>query len=925
MNERFRDPTLSPAARVRDLLSRLTLEEKISMLSTHAPAIERLGIREWYIGQEIARGMVNREEDCPTTVFPQPIGMAASFDRDMMRQIGETAGRECRVYYNTWPHGRLMVWGPTVDLCRHPLWGRVEECYGEDPVLAGELAAAYTLGLRGKESVWATIPTLKHFCANDHEEGRASDNADLSPRLRHEYYYEAFRRPIVDGGAHAVMTAYNEVCHVPAVMMHDLRDVLKKQWGLGFVVTDGADFTQNVAAHGFDSLAKSLQCCLYAGADIMTDTAPAVTAAAERALAQGLISESDIDEAVGNMLESRVLLGHFDTETPYDHLTRADVNTDADKALNLRAAREGFVLLENASDTLPLDPAVHKHIGLFGPNADCILRDWYTGISTYQVTVKEGLAARGCDIVHDLGWDIVTLQAPNGRYVCIGAEDVLTADADREDAAQFYLCVHDEEERWVDLREVQSGRYVRIDGQAVHLGGQEVYGWFTNETLRLGRTESDRSKAVLSDYLHGNQLTVGTDGKLSVRRRARRDSSVLFTLTTVSVGTERLAKAAAGCDAVVYCAGNDPMQVARECYDRRTLRLPPVQTASLHALRTATDAPVVLMIVSSCPYALGKARDDADAILWTSHAGPELGHAAADILFGDVSPSGRLPITWYAADEDLPSIKRYDIMTERLTYLWFDGEPLYPFGHGLSYAKLRYEGAECSLTDEGICVRATISNTSDRDTDEVVQIYAHACSTRIERPRRQLVGFTRVTVPAGQTVTFCETVPLDELRIWDVSRDRFLVEAGRYDILLGRSSEDICAAWTFDIPGETVPPRDLHTETPADRFDRQVDTEIYTDPLTGVTHVRALHWNSTLTFQSCDLTGAKEIVLKAASIFDWRSIWIHANGQDWEAPVPPSDSFTDFQTVTVAIPETGICDLVIELPEWCSLCSIQIR
>ncbi|MBR3630269.1 MAG: glycoside hydrolase family 3 protein, partial [Oscillospiraceae bacterium] len=384
----YENPALSPRERASDLLRRLTLEEKIGLLSTHNLPVERLGIGEWYVGHEIARGLVNREPEHPSTVFPQPLGMAASFDKEMMYRIGLTAGREARAYYNERKNGGLMVWGPTVDLCRDPRWGRTEECYGEDPCLTGEMSAMYTKGLRGRERVWATIPTLKHFCANNHEENRISDNANLSPRLRHEYYYAAFRTPVLYGGAHSVMTAYNEICHAPAVMNHDLRNVLKREWGLGFVVTDGADFSQNVTGHGtFDSHARALQACLYAGADTMTDNEPCVTAAAQKALAEGLISESDIDEAVGNLLESRVLLGHFDAGTPYDTLTRADVNTPEDRALNLRAAREGMVLLANQG-ALPLDSGKHRKIGLFGQNADCCLLDWYTGISSYRITVR---------------------------------------------------------------------------------------------------------------------------------------------------------------------------------------------------------------------------------------------------------------------------------------------------------------------------------------------------------------------------------------------------------------------------------------------------------------------------------------------------------------------------------------------------------
>ncbi|MBQ4466034.1 MAG: glycoside hydrolase family 3 C-terminal domain-containing protein, partial [Oscillospiraceae bacterium] len=548
----FQNPELTPAERVQDLLSRLTIEEKIGLLATHNLPVERLGIGEWYVGHEIARGLVNREAENPTTVFPQPIGMAASFDKEMMREIGRTAGREARAYNNERPQGGLMVWGPTVDLTRDPRWGRNEECYGEDPCLTGAMAAEYTLGLRGDGKVWNTIPTLKHFCANNHEEERGVDNADLDPRLRHEYYYAAFRTPIRDGGAHSVMTAYNEICHAPAAMNHDLRDVLKKDWGLGFVVTDGADFSQNVTAHKtYTSHAMALKACLNAGTDTMTDVDGCVHAAARKALADGLITEADLDEAIGNLLESRVLLGHFDAENPFSHLTREDVNTDADKALNLRAAREGMVLLNNSQELLPLDPQAYRKIGLFGQNADVNLMDWYTGTSSYLVSIRKALEERGCEVVYDIGWDIVKLQAPDGKYICIGEDDCLYADADFENAAEFYSCEHDDDLKWTNLRHVQSGRFLTLEGGVPHLGKTEVYGWYTSETLQ--QQYPDRlTGCVISDYLHGSQLTLDKNGRVVCRPKARPDASVMFLMETVSNGRERISELAKSCDAVIY-------------------------------------------------------------------------------------------------------------------------------------------------------------------------------------------------------------------------------------------------------------------------------------------------------------------------------------------------------------------------------------
>lgn len=916
----FQDPARSPQERVSDLLSRLTLDEKLGLLSTHQLPVERLGIGEWYIGQEIARGLVMREEENPTTVFPQPLGMAASFDRGMMEEIGTVAARESRAYYNEKKNGGLMVWGPTVDLCRDPRWGRTEECYGEDPFLTGEMSIAYTKGLRGDGPVSATIPTLKHFCANSHEEGRATDNANLDPRLKHEYYYAAFRAPIMRGGAGSIMTAYNEICHAPAVMNHDLKNVLKKQWGLGFVVTDGGDFSQNVTAHGtFSSHAEALRACLYAGADCMTDGDALVREAAENALARGLISEADIDLAVGNILKSRVELGHFDPATPYDTLTRQDVNTPEDRALNLRAARENMILLEN-DGLLPLSKDSCGRIGLFGPNHDCNLLDWYTGTSSYQISVKEGLLRAGCDLVCDTGWDIVQIQAPDGSFLVIGENGTLRAGGSAEEGAQLYLCRHDGADRWVNLQDVRTGRIVHIENDVPALGNTTVYGWFTSETLHLD-THSLTGAEVISDYLHGKQLCQDGDGRLFFRKKARPDSSVMFRIRTVSQGCERLMELAKECGTVIYCGGNDPEQVARECYDRRTIDLPPVQQEALTQLADGCGR-LVLMLVSGYPYALHFSGKRPGAILHTTHAGPELGTAAAQTLFGENNPAGRCPVTWYACDEDLADLRDYNIMKNKMTYLWFDGTPLYPFGHGLSYSRFEYAGLKTEVTKAGIAVEMTVTNVSRTDGDEVVQLYISPVDSPLPRPRIRLCGFERLSIPAGETVRYTGLIPFRELEIYDVERRALCCLAGTYRILAGASSEDIRLESTVQVPGVELMPRSFLKPVPAEMYDGEENTEIFTDPLTGETHVRGLAWSNMLFYRDADLTGCRELILRAAAPAGPVSVSVELNGKPvGEVTVPPGDGYTDFRICT--LPVSGRGDLILRFGQDACIESIQ--
>ncbi len=941
----FENPALSPAERVQDLLSRLTLEEKIGFLSTHQSPVERLGIGEWYVGHEIARGLVNREEDKPSTVFPQPIGMAATFDTDLMLEIGRTAGREARAYYNESKKGGLMVWGPTVDLSRDPRWGRNEECYGEDPFLTGEMTIAYTKGLRGNEKISATIPTLKHFCANNHEEERAVDSANLSPRLSHEHYYAAFRPSITRGGAGSIMTAYNEICHAPAVMNHDLKNVLKKEWGLGFIVTDGADFSQNVTAHKtFSSHAEALRACLHAGSDVMTDVDTCVHAAARKALAEGLISEADVDCAVGNVLRARVELGHFDPSTPYDHLTRADVNTPADRALNLRAAKEGIVLLEN-NGILPLCKEKAGKIALLGAYADCDLPDWYTGTSSYHITIKKGLEEAGFEVVTDEGWDIVKLEAPNGKFIRLGEDNQFYADAEEADAEEFYYCIHDADAeayaascndadaalyknyRWVNLKSVKTGRFLRIGGDDIpEYGGTLVYAWFTPETLHVDY-HSRTGKRIISDYLHGRQFTLDENNRLITRRKARPDDAVMFGLHRVSSGKVRLLDLATRADTVIYCAGNDPEQVARECYDRRTIRLPMVQQEALDHLLLCCPNTILLM-TSSYPFAFDFAGYPPAAILWSSHAGPELGHAVAATLFGENNPAGRLPQTWYACDEDLADIRDYDVVKNKMTYRWFDGTPLYPFGYGLSYSRFSYENFHCTITEEGILAEADITNISAADGAEVVQLYAHALSRRIVRPDKQLCGFCRIHVKAGETVHVSCMIPYRELEIYDVTRERFCLEEGDFAIMMGASSADIRECTMVHVAGEKIPPRDFTKPVDARLYDAETCTEIFTDALTGETRVKAMAWTSMLTYQNVDLDNAKQIIIMAGAPIEEGKIRVFLDDSKEpiaEMTVPSVDGFWDFRECTVQLSAGGCHDLRLVFGNNCSIRSIRIE
>ena len=296
----FRNADLPLSDRVEDLISRLTLEEKAGLVSSRQMGIERLGISDWRVGCEIARGYVGRTPEEPSTVLPQPIGMAATFNPDLMYQLGELAGNETRVYYQKDKKGKLILFGPTVDMERDPRWGRTEEAYGEDPYLTGKMSIAFTKGLKGEDPFYVrTVPGLKHFCANNNEVDRTSCSSNIEPRTKHEYYYKAFRPAITEGGALSLMAAYNELSGVPALLHPDLKDVVKDQWGLDFIVSDGGDFAGNVVDHEYvDNHAESIALAIKAGADIMLDGNEMVQWSVVEAVKRGLLTEEELNESI---------------------------------------------------------------------------------------------------------------------------------------------------------------------------------------------------------------------------------------------------------------------------------------------------------------------------------------------------------------------------------------------------------------------------------------------------------------------------------------------------------------------------------------------------------------------------------------------------------------------------------------------------
>lgn len=887
---KFRDSSLSFDERVKDLLSRLTIEEKAGLMSSHMAAVPRLDIGEWHVGAEVARGYVSRNPDEPTTVFPQPIGLSGTFDAELMEKAGLAAGKEARVLNKRHPSGHLMLWGPTVDLCRNPLWGRNEEGYGEDPFLTGEMSAAYTKGLADRHGeYYQSIPTLKHFCANNTENERGTASSDVEPRTLNEYYYAAFERPITCGGAYSIMAAYNELSGVPAVINTDIQNVLKDKWGLGFVVTDGGDFSQNVVFHGYStSHAETIALAIKNGTDVMTDCEDVVEAAVFEALNSGLVSEKDIDKALYNSMLARFRLGEFDEKHPFSDIDESVLDCDEHKKLNHRAALEQTVLLKN-DGILPLD--TNKSVAVIGLNGNCNLMDWYTGYSSYNTTIFDGVSGKFAGAMYDNGCDHVVIKSVmTGKYLGVADDYTVSAIYEKDDPRALFEKAeygHDE----TTYRSLYNNRY--ITENTCKCDSESTYRWYSQEIMKPQKHGDN----VLYRTYFGKALGVDGSGKLTLVKQFGLSDNKIFSEEIISDGIRRAAKLAEKADYAIVCVGNDPMIVAREMYDRKTLALPAHDSALARAVYDANNN-CVLALVSSYPFAICEEQEYMPAIIYTTHAGPELGNAFAKVIGGEYSPAGRLAQTWYKSEYELAPIESYDIIENEMTYLYYKGKPLYPFGYGLSYAKFEYSDFDVRENGDVISVSLDVANVSETDSDEVVQIYFRMEDPSVKRPLKQLTAFTRVHIEGGQTVRVMFDISKSELRFYDVSRERFAIEQGRYTFMAGASSEDIRLTKTIDASGEKIPPRELCKGIPAKNYDGKYSTKMqYSKKL-------EMHYmlGGGLIYNNCVLGDATNIEIVCGSRVNGGKITVKYCGKTLcEAEVKPTVDITRFDTVTVKL------------------------
>ena len=817
----FEDPARSWAERIDDLLDRLTLTEKIALLHQHQPAIPRLGIDSFRTGTEALHGLAWLG---PATVFPQAVGLASTWNRSLVRAVGAAVGDETRGFHHKDPErGGLNVWAPVVNQLRDPRWGRNEEGYAEDPLLTGAMATAYAGGLRGDHPRFLkTAPTLKHFLGYNNETRRDTSSSCLGPRVLHEYELPAFRAPIAAGVAVAVMASYNLVNGRPAHLSPLIGDQLRA-WYEDILLVSDAAAPSNVATIQayYPDHVSSHAALVRAGVDSFTDNDDRAAPTLERlteALDRGLLTEADIEQAARRVLMVRFRLGEFDPpETnPFADITEETINCPAHQALAREAARQAIVVLKNERELLPL-PAGPRRVAVIGPLADALYEDWYSGTLPYAVTPSRGLAERlGAASVSVVeGVDRVALRAYGdgvaGHVVASadpgGASLRIVAPGNEGDTAFFELI------DWGNgiraIRAVANGRHVTVDDEGMLVNDQlRPNGWIVRETFRL--MPRDDGEVVIRHIASGRFVVIDADGALCARGEGL-DDAAGFRVELIASGRAAAAAAAAAADVAIVVVGNHPLINGRETEDRTDLALPPAQEALLKAVHAANPA-TVLVVQSSYPFAIEWAQEEVPAILWSAHGGQEFGHALTEVLFGDYAPAGRLTQTWYASAADLPELLDYDVIAADATYLYYRGEPLYPFGHGLTYTTFAYDQLTCSAdtvdADGEVTVSVRVTNTGSRASDEVVQLYTRQQRSRVKQPLRQLRGFERVHLAPGAHTTVEFALPAAALGCWDVTRDRWVVESARHSIHIGRSCLDIHATAAISVRGEAVPARD---------------------------------------------------------------------------------------------------------------------
>ena len=688
--EIYLDYTKPVDERVQDLISKMTLEEKAQYLNHVGPDIPRFNIKSDKWNQSLHGVVWNR----PTTMFPVSIAMAATWDTALVYQEATVISDEARAIYNGWHRDTsfkgdkkgLIYRSPVINISRNPYWGRINECFGEDPFLTGRIGVAHVKGLQGNDPKYLKlVSTLKHYAVNNIEKDRQRLSASVSERMLFEFWLPHFKDCVVEGGAQSLMASYNAINGIPNnINKFMLTEILRDKWHFkGFVVSDLGGVNSMVNGHekGQMSFEEAVAKSIIAGCDFSDKEFMQYIPIAVN---KGLLSEARVNEALSRVMRDRFLLGEFDPpETvPYSKLSPDIIGSADHVKLALKAAQESIVLLTNKNHILPLNKNALKTIAVIGPHADLFTPGGYSGRPVSSVTPLQGIKNRmvpGTEILYAVGAEI----APARKEL----------------------------------------------------------------NLPPFNKEEELKKAV------------------DLAKKA--DVVILYVGTTLAIEAEGR--------------------------DRTSLALPGNQEDLIKAV-LAVNPKTIVVLMNAGPLTIPYVKEHAPAIIEAWWGGEQGGNAMADIIFGNVNPGGKMPLTVYAEESQVPSQEEYDV-TKGFTYMYINGKPLFPFGHGLSYTEFSYSNLKLSskqITGSGkITVTATIKNIGKLAGDEVVQLYIHDVSPSLKRPIKELRGFQRISLQPGASKTISFNIPWDKLAFYDEKIHDFRVEAEPIDVMIGSSSEDI--------------------------------------------------------------------------------------------------------------------------------------
>ncbi len=823
----YQDTKLPIDERVDDLVSRMSLQEKAFQLFNAAPAIDRLGVPAYNWWNECLHGVARAGK---ATVFPQAIGMAAAFDEDLMLRIGTAVSDEARAKHHNFARNGargiymgLTFWTPNINIFRDPRWGRGQETYGEDPFLTSRIAVNFINGLQGNDpKYFKTIATSKHYAVHSGPEfSRHTDNFSVNDRDLYDTYLPAFKATVQESNVQSVMCAYNRFRDKPCCGSDILmNNILRNDYQFnGYVVSDcGAisDFYYKTSHHVVETPSQAWGWAISAGTDLNCEgDKPFMEDNFDEAVRTGVINEKDINVSVKRLFKARFILGMFDPEEqqPYTKIPMSVVGSPEHLKLTLEAAEKSLVLLKN-NGILPLKNV--KKVALIGPNANnfSILVGNYNGDPINPITTLKALKERlgsdnviytqGCPIVPGVYTDFETVGEANffhsekGKTVK-GLQAEYFQDADWKGTPKIVRTDKNIDFTW-DLspisQKIEESFSVKWTGLLVPVkSGNYIFNGNVQVKIN-GKPVNESEMALEKGKQYPFEATLQVVPNMWTNSLSQQYANLSWINTATNYHQEAL-DAAAKADVIVFCGGISanlegeemPLEIDGFTHgDRSHINLPKIQEDLLKELYN-TGKPIVYVNFSGSAIAMNWENENLPAIVQAFYPGEAAGTALTRLLFGDFNPSGRLPVTFYKSVDQLPDFKNYDM--EGRTYRYFKGEPLYPFGFGLSYTTFGYNNMQANETNETqspLTVTVDVKNTGTSDGEEVVQLYVSNKTATSFVPTISLKGFQRVYLKKGEQKTVTFTLNPDDFALTN-SDSKQVVEPGTFEIAIGSSSD----------------------------------------------------------------------------------------------------------------------------------------